>query len=304
MCGRLIPVRQNPVQHRAAAQPRRFERDVLARLDDAQQAAFHEFTEKFDRHLASLGALRDDQVPDAYNRLRFLQADQYKVDEAIARLSRTVLWRKDHLDAFVVNPNQSLLRRCRGLRPRVWCGFDRHGKPLMFEKLGLFFGSDEAYKGMSMENWVKGYSYEICELMQLFQEQTARTGVYQHGIAYVGDLAGLRVMTALRMIPFLKALVHEVEAFFPELAGKVFLINSPSFLPRLWAIVKRFLDPVTVSKISIVNGPGRKELIDAFGAQVVPVEYGGLNPIVVPAPPMVVNDAFDKLWPPVTGVVL
>jgi len=128
----------------------KFERDVLARLDDAQQAAFHEFTEKFDRHLASLGALRDDQVPDAYNRLRFLQADQYKVDEAIARLSRTVLWRKDHLDAFVVNPNQSLLRRCRGLRPRVWCGFDRHGKPLMFEKLGLFFGSDEAYKGMSM----------------------------------------------------------------------------------------------------------------------------------------------------------
>ena len=177
------------------------------------------------------------------------------------------------------------------------------GRPLMFEKLGLFFGSDEAFKGMKMEHWIKGYSYEISELMQMFREYTIRTGKYQHQISYVGDLAGLRVMSAMRMIPFLKSLVNEVESHFPELAGKVMLINAPSFLPRLFAIVKRFLDPVTASKISIHNGPSRKELIEAYGVDAVPMEYGGLNPVLVPAPPHSLTPEFEAQYPPVSGEV-
>jgi hypothetical protein len=186
-----------------------FERDVYAKLDPAQQALFDQLNAKFEAHLPLLGTLEPHQVPDKFNRLRFLQADQYRVDAAVLRLGKTVLWRKDHVDNIICCPDWVLLRRYRGLRPRVWCGFDKHGRPLMFEKLGSFFGSDEACKGLSLEQWIQGYTYELCELMQRFREHVVRSGQYQHGIAYVGDLSHLRTMTAMRMIPFLKSLVKE-----------------------------------------------------------------------------------------------
>jgi len=125
-----------------------FDRDVFSKLDDAHKAAFLLFSEKFKVHLSTLGRLLDSQIPDNYTGLRFLQADQYRVDDAVVRLSKTIVWRMSNLDEFILHPNWTLINRCRGLRPRVWCGYDAKGRPLMFEKLGLFFGSEEAYKGL------------------------------------------------------------------------------------------------------------------------------------------------------------
>jgi hypothetical protein len=74
----------------------------------------------------------------------------------------------------------------------------------------------------------------------------------------------------------------------------VFLINCPSFLPRLYGIVKLFLDPVTASKITLL---GKKELLESYGAEVVPIEYGGDNPIVVPSCPHYVDAEFNLRYP-------
>jgi hypothetical protein len=83
------------------------------------------------------------------------------------------------------------------------------------------------------------------------------------------------------MISFIKGLSKDVETYFPEIAGPVYLINAPKFISRMWYLAKRFLDPAVEAKISIHSGIPSK-LAQDLGMEAVPIEFGGSNPIVLP----------------------
>jgi len=58
-------------------------------------------------------------------------------------------------------------------------------------------------------------------------------------------------------------------------SGKFYLINAPWGFSTVWSVVKRWLDPVTVEKISILGSSYQSELLKQIPADNLPVEFGG-----------------------------
>ena len=79
--------------------------------------------------------------------------------------------------------------------------------------------------------------------------------------------------------------------------GNVILINAPSFAGFCWSIAKKFLDPKTASKFAILVGPSKDTLKQLCGEIVLPEEYGGTNPYVLPHPVKKVDEKFNELYP-------
>lgn len=80
-------------------------------------------------------------------------------------------------------------------------------------------------------------------------------------------------------------------AHYPETLDRIFLIGAPSFFPTVWGWVKRWFDPITVSKIFILSASEVKPtLLQYMDEENIPTKYGGkLNfkfgdlPILEPA---------------------
>jgi len=275
-----------------------FERDVFAPLPRDRQAIFLQFEthfwSKFDRTTA-----HSHNIPDRFTLLRFLQADKYDIPKATSRMLKTIAWRTEHrCDEFIDDPDWQLVERASALRPRVFCGYDKTMRPLLVEKLGEFFGSDEAYKGISFSEWITSYAFEEGLVTYHFREAMLKHGApYGHRMNFIGDLAGIRLMTAMKIIPYLKMLVKEVEIYWPEFAGDVVLVNSPPIVTRLFGIVRKFLDPSVTEKISIYGSDCAKELIEKFGAETLPQEYGGDNPVRIPGCPKKLTPEFNAMYP-------
>lgn len=65
-------------------------------------------------------------------------------------------------------------------------------------------------------------------------------------------------------------------AHYPETLDRIFLIGAPSFFPTVWGWVKRWFDPITVSKIFILAAADVKPtLLQYMDEENIPVKYGG-----------------------------
>eukprot|EP00928_Gymnodinium_smaydae_P092163 TRINITY_DN75974_c0_g1_i1.p1 TRINITY_DN75974_c0_g1~~TRINITY_DN75974_c0_g1_i1.p1 ORF type:complete len:428 (-),score=58.43 TRINITY_DN75974_c0_g1_i1:98-1381(-) len=252
---------------------------VSGALNSTELARFEEFERKVLEKLSScpeLDRTRFHQLPDKFTMLIFLQADNYDVEKAVARLVSTVLWRQTSgLDDFISNPDDRAWYLYYHLRPRRLVGYDKHHRPVMLDALGEFFGSDNGCSALPMHQWMQCFGYEMSLLQCSFRRTSVRHNKPIHRIAYIGDLSGLRVGQARRLIPLLRAFTSEVERHFPECAGTVVLINAPKIFAFLWRLVQSFVDPKTVATMSVHSGVPTAFLCESFGEDVVPVEWGG-----------------------------
>jgi hypothetical protein len=57
--------------------------------------------------------------------------------------------------------------------------------------------------------------------------------------------------------------------------GKFFMLNAPWGFSTVWSIIKRWLDPVTVSKISILGSSYQSALLEQIPAENLPSKFGG-----------------------------
>ncbi|PNS21983.1 hypothetical protein CAC42_581 [Sphaceloma murrayae] len=65
-------------------------------------------------------------------------------------------------------------------------------------------------------------------------------------------------------------------AHYPETLDRIFIIGAPSFFPTVWGWVKRWFDPITVSKIFILNKASTLATLEDFIDRAdIPKKYGG-----------------------------
>lgn len=65
-------------------------------------------------------------------------------------------------------------------------------------------------------------------------------------------------------------------AHYPETLDRIFLIGAPSFFPTVWSWIKRWFDPITVSKIFILSAAEVKPtLLQYIDEENIPKKYGG-----------------------------
>jgi hypothetical protein len=62
---------------------------------------------------------------------------------------------------------------------------------------------------------------------------------------------------------------------YPECMGKFYIINAPWAFSAVWAMIKPWLDEVTVSKIDIMGSGFKEKLLAQIPAENLPKEFGG-----------------------------
>ena len=65
------------------------------------------------------------------------------------------------------------------------------------------------------------------------------------------------------------------EAAYPERLETLYMINAPFTFSILWALIKPWIDPVTVQKFQIIGSNYQDILKDKISEEYIPVEYGG-----------------------------
>lgn len=65
------------------------------------------------------------------------------------------------------------------------------------------------------------------------------------------------------------------EACYPERLHTLFMINAPYTFSILWALIKPWIDPVTVEKFKILGSNYQDVLKEQIADDQIPVEYGG-----------------------------
>ena len=65
-------------------------------------------------------------------------------------------------------------------------------------------------------------------------------------------------------------------AHYPETLDRIFIIGAPMFFSTVWGWIKRWFDPITVSKIFILSHHEVKPTLEAFiDPKNIPKQYGG-----------------------------
>ncbi|CAK1359505.1 unnamed protein product [Cercospora beticola] len=235
--------------------------------------------------------------------LRYLRARKFVPQDAFGQFSATEDWRKENqLDTLYETIDIEEYEATRRLYPQ-WTGrMDKRGIPLyVFEVANLntkdinAYQNDEdrkkekkAKKGEKMDIKAKA-PRKMLRLFALYENlcrfvlplcsavperQSTETPVSQS--ANIVDLSkvGLKQFWTLRS--HLQDSSSLATAHYPETLDRIFVIGAPSFFNTLWDWAKAWFDPITVSKIYILNDKNMlSELSKVIDVENIPKKYGG-----------------------------
>ena len=74
---------------------------------------------------------------------------------------------------------------------------------------------------------------------------------------------------------FTKIAAGIAQDYYPEILGKMFIVNSGFMFRGIWGMVSVWIDKKTQKKINIISGSGKKKLLEAIDADKLPVFLGG-----------------------------
>ncbi|CAN8103217.1 unnamed protein product [Discula destructiva] len=234
--------------------------------------------------------------PDDATIVRFLRARRWDIPSAHAQFAATAAWRRAmDLDTLYDTIDVASYEASRRLYPQ-WTGRrDRRGIPIyLFEIAHLDPKSVAAYE--KTEAWSrakKPSNPKDAKLVRLFalyenltrfaqplctqltdREYAGRTPVTLS--TNIVDVTGVSLKGYWNLKGHMQAASELATAHYPETLDRIFIIGAPSFFTTVWGWIKRWFDPVTVSKIFILSQaevlPTLKSFMDVRN---IPKKYGG-----------------------------
>jgi hypothetical protein len=216
---------------------------------------------------------------------RMLRARKYVVPDAVALAESIARWRQEtnvaekgraHTESILGMPKDILV----AFYPHAYLNVrDAQGRPVYFERTGSI-DVDALLASTTLDKIVDWHLHtlEAISVPLMARATRERTdGAIVDSITNVIDCQGIS-MTMLNASTrsYLKALTDLDKVYYPELLGKMLIINAPSIFSAIWAIVSPFLDSRTRDKITIVGTDYYDHLVQLLGSsERVPVEYGG-----------------------------
>jgi hypothetical protein len=213
--------------------------------------------------------------------LRFLAADRFNVERGLARLLKTLRWRENHNVDDILSTPPARLDVYQKIRVRCFIGADHSSRPILIERLTQFTDNGPGFgKPFDSEEWARLYAWDLERHFPEMRACAKRSGKPITRYTYVADARGTswKMISVVKLVQFL---TKSVEEYYPEMVGHILLINAPRIVSIIFnRCFKHFLDPVTASKVEIHSGCER--LLELADPSVIPVEFGGTSPFVLP----------------------
>ncbi len=212
-----------------------------------------------------LGAERFGEVPHDIL-VAFIRGYAYRADWAettYVYLASALSWRREaDADTLAL----SAPKRCElfdELCPGGPIGFDGEGHPILLERPGAIPPA-RLLELFSEEDFIRHQCYRR-EVFRLYSvANSAQRGKRLYKATVIVDLRGFGTAHMSRkLIAYLKALNAVFDANYPESINKLYIINTPWAFRSLWGLIKPWLNPITVSKFTIVGFNWRTTLAEA-----------------------------------------
>jgi len=231
--------------------------------------------EKFKKELIEEKIFVEERMDDA-TLLRFLRARKFDQPKAKLMITECETWRKDFgVEDLVKNFDFKEKAEVDKYYPSYYHKMDKDGRPVYVERLGKL---DVAalYKLTTQERQLQSLVYEYEKF--LTDRLPACSKAVGHPVetsCTILDLGGVSLSNFYRVKDYVSQASAIGQNRYPETMGKFYIINAPWAFSAVWAVIKPWLDEVTVSKISILGGSYKKDLLAQIPAENLPKEFGG-----------------------------
>ncbi|KAK2594780.1 hypothetical protein QQS21_007527 [Conoideocrella luteorostrata] len=237
-------------------------------------------------------ASHDDQTL-----LRYLRARRWVVEEAYKQFKDTEDWRAaNNIDTLYRTIELDSYEQSRRLYPQ-WTGRrDRRGIPLyVFEIRHLDSKTVSEYerqgaKGTFSDAKTDGKTPSgLLRLFALYENLTRFSQPFctqltdrEHPDVPVTmstnivDISGVGLKQFWNLKSHMQAASTLATAHYPETLDRIFIIGAPMFFSTVWGWIKRWFDPITVSKIFVLSSQEVRPTLEAFiDPRNIPKKYGG-----------------------------
>ncbi|GAB7357013.1 hypothetical protein MBLNU459_g7841t1 [Dothideomycetes sp. NU459] len=226
--------------------------------------------------------------------LRYLRARKFVPQEAFGQFKDTEDWRKENqLDKLYDTIDIDEYEATRRLYPQ-WTGRrDRRGIPLyLFEVAHLNTKAVSAYESSTSSKNQSVTSKVPVKMMRLFalyenlcnfvlplcsqipDRPYPETPVSQS--SNIVDISNVGLKQFWNLKNHMQDASQLATAHYPETLDRIFIIGAPSFFPTVWGWIKRWFDPITVSKIFILSKADMKKTLEQYiDPDNIPKQYGG-----------------------------
>lgn len=90
------------------------------------------------------------------------------------------------------------------------------------------------------------------------------------------DISGVGLKQFWNLKSHMQAASQLATANYPETLDRIFIIGAPMFFSTVWGWIKRWFDPITVSKIFILDPHEVRPVLESFiEPRNIPKKYGG-----------------------------
>lgn len=206
----------------------------------------------------------DPRYDDRYL-LRFCRARKFDYPKVQLMFDNFLKWRADNGVDDIAEMDISIMKDAEHIVPHNYYCIDLQGRPVYIERYGKSDLKELTkvhyfYQIVDEKTLLRYYIYTYERLLHVvFPEVSKRAGrVIQQSVTIL-DLDGLAFTKILskrtEIQQFLKLTSGIAQDNYPEIMGKLFIINAPTLFSLLWSVVKSFLDEKTASKIHILGRP-------------------------------------------------
>jgi len=240
-------------------------------LTPEQQATLGTFKAKLTEANIYCGSNYDDHIL-----LRFLRARKFEQEAAIKMFAEYHKWRSEYGVEKLKNefsfPEYPIVKK---FYPRYYHKTDKLGRPVYIEVLGEL-DVKQLFAVTTTERMLQNHVYEYEKLVNYrLAACSVKTGSYLEQSCTILDLKGVSLSSFSSVFSTVKEVSAIAQNYYPEMLGKMFIINSPMLFTAVWTMVKPLLDEVTVSKIHILGYSYKSKLLEMIDEQSLPAIYGG-----------------------------
>ncbi|KAJ0161076.1 SEC14 cytosolic factor [Colletotrichum tanaceti] len=264
----------------------------LSEHEEAQLAAFKTLVEAKGLYKPGPPASHDDPTL-----LRYLRARRWVPEDALAQFKDTEDWRAaNDIDVLYETIELDAFEQSRRLYPQ-WLGRrDKRGIPVyLFEVKTLDNKTISNYEKLGKDSSFSKAKFDgktpagMLRLFALYENLTRFTQPLSTQLqdrehrdspitlsTNIVDISGVSLKQFWNLKSHMQAASQLATAHYPETLDRIFIIGAPVFFSTVWGWVKRWFDPITVSKIFILSPHEVLPTLEQFiERRNIPKQYGG-----------------------------
>ena len=238
--------------------------------------------EKFKEFLAAAGCRYRTDLHSDWTLLRFLRARDYNLRRAGAMFINHLAWREAYgVDDILEKefPEREAILR---LFPQGYHGCCKEGRPIYIQHLGSV-DLQELTQVASEERVVQLFIQEYEKFLRIkLPAASLACGHFVDQSFTVLDVKGVGVwQIAGQKSRLIKKILSISQDNYPELMGRMFIINAPAVFKMMFGVFKPLIGARTLKKVEMHGKSYLSKLLGHADSAQLPMDVGGSSPYTI-----------------------